>query len=53
MKKVRIPFSIGDYQEGCYTVETRGDENHKPHSVRIFTVDLFSRSEERRVGKEC
>ena len=43
MKKVRIPFSIGDYQEGCYTVETRGDENHKPYSVRIFTVDLLSR----------
>jgi hypothetical protein len=43
MKKIRIPFSIGDYQEGCYTVETRGDENHKPYSVRIFTVDLLSR----------
>lgn len=43
MKKIRIPFSICDYQEGCYTVETRGDENHKPYSVRIFTVDLLSR----------
>jgi len=43
LKKIRIPFSIGDYQEGCYTVETRGDENHKPYSVRIFTVDLLSR----------
>ncbi len=43
MKKIRIPFSIGDYQTGCYTGETRGDENHKPHPVRIFTVDLLSR----------
>jgi len=43
MKKVRIPFSLSEYQKGGYEVETRGDENHKPHPVRIFTVDLLSR----------
>lgn len=45
MKKIRIPFSIGDYQTGCYTGETRGDINHKPHPVRILTVDLLSRDQ--------
>ena len=45
MKKVRIPFNKYDYQEGCYTVETRGDEKHKPHPVKIFTVDLLNKNQ--------
>ena len=43
MKKIKIPFSLDEYEKGGYEVETRGDENHKPHPVRIFTVDLLSR----------
>ena len=43
MKKVRIPFDLTEYKKGGYKVETRGDENHKPHPVRIFAVDLLSR----------
>ena len=39
MKKVRIPFSLDEYEKGGYEVETRGDENNKPQKSRILCTD--------------
>ena len=39
MKKVRIPFSLDEYEKGGYEVETRGDEDNKPQKSRILCTD--------------
>ena len=39
MKKVRIPFSLDEYNKGGYSVETRGDENNEPQKSRILCTD--------------
>ena len=41
MKKVRIPFSLTEYQKGGYEVETRGDKDTEPYKVRILCTDLL------------
>ena len=40
MKKIRIPFSIDEYNKGIYEVETRGDGKSKPKKARILCTDL-------------
>ena len=39
MKKVRIPFSLNEYNKGSYEVETRGDKYTKPKKVRIICTN--------------
>lgn len=36
MKKIRIPFSLDEYNKGMYEVETRGDGKSKPKKARIL-----------------
>src|SRR5574344_620782 len=40
MKKIRIPFSLDEYNKGIYEVETRGDGKSKPKKARILCTDL-------------
>ena len=40
MKKIRIPFSLDEYNKGIYEVETRGDGKSKPKKARILCIDL-------------
>ena len=47
MKKIRIPFSLDEYNKGIYEVETRGDGKSKPKKARILCTDfnnVFGRS---------
>ena len=39
MKKIRIPFSLDEYNKGGYEVETRGSNLTNPHKVRIVCID--------------
>ena len=40
MKRVKIPFSLNEYNKGSYEVETRGDKYTKPKKARILCTDL-------------
>ena len=40
MKKIRIPFSLDEYNKGIYEVETRGNGKSKPKKARILCTDL-------------
>ena len=39
MKKIRIPFSLDEYNKGIYEVETKGSKLTNPHKVRIVCID--------------
>ena len=40
MKKIRIPFSLDEYNKGIYEVETKGNRKSKPRKARILCTDL-------------